>query len=240
MTEIASKSILIVEDEPDIAKLIAMNLRQEGYCCVGVQDGRSALAQVERQIPDLIILDRMLLPGFSGDEVLRRLKQNPRTAAIPVLIMTAKGEEADELVGFSLGADDYMVKPVKAKLLLARVAALLRRAEGWGEDPEVLALGPIVVDSGRHEVAVFGRPVQVTATEFRLMQALMAANGRVLSRNSLIDKVLGDNAVVTDRTIDVHITGLRRKLTLAGGDADASRWIQTIRGVGYTFRAPEE
>jgi DNA-binding response OmpR family regulator len=225
------RSILVVEDEADLAEVLCYHLEKEGYACRRLHDGLSALAEVRRQAPDLILLDRML-PRASGDEVAQRLKRDPRTAAIPIIMLTAKAEETDELVGFALGADDYVSKPFSMKLLLARIAAVLRRGEAAAESGDVLTAGPIVLDRGRHEVTVEGAPIAPTATEFRVLAALMAARGRVLDRNQLIDSVLGCGVAVTNRTIDVHVAALRRKLGSAAG------WIQTVRGVGYTCREP--
>lgn len=226
------RSILIVEDEVDLAELLRFNLEREGYKCRVVHDGGGAMAEVRRAAPDLVLLDRML-PGTSGDEVIASLKHESATAAIPVMMLTAKAEESDELVGFALGADDYVTKPFSMKLLVARVAALLRRADATEIEGDVIVQGPVRLDSSRHEITVGGRPITVTATEFRLLRTLMAGNGRVLTRAQLIESVLGTGAAVTDRTIDVHITALRKKLNEAAG------WVQTIRGVGYTFREPE-
>ncbi len=227
----ATKSVLVVEDETDLAELVRYNLQREGYAARRVADGRLALAEVQRQCPDLVILDRML-PGFSGDEVIAQLRRQPRTAGIPIIMLTAKAEETDELVGFALGADDYVTKPFSMKLLLARVAAIFRRAESAEPPAETLEAGPVRLDVSRHEVLVEGQPVVLTATEFRLLRTLIAGGGRVLSRGQLIDNVLGTGVAVTDRTIDVHITALRKKL------GDAAAWVQTIRGVGYTYRSP--
>ncbi|GMV97849.1 MAG: response regulator transcription factor [Phycisphaerae bacterium] len=225
------KSILIIEDEADLSNLLRYNLEREGYTCQCVADGLAALAELRRSAPDLILLDRML-PGISGDEVLSQIRHEQRGGHTPVIMLTAKTDEADQLVGFALGADDYVAKPFSVKVLLARVSALLKRAEPPEPEPEVYTAGPITLDVGRHEVTVDGRPVLFTATEFRVLKVLMAANGRVLSRSRMIDNVLGTGVAVTDRIIDVHITALRRKL------GDAGAWIQTIRGVGYAFRQP--
>ena len=173
-----------------------------------------------------------MLPKLSGDEVALRLRNDPRTARIPIIMLTAKADEADELVGFALGADDYVRKPFSIKLLLARIQALLRRHDAASSPADVLSAGPIVLDRGRHEVTLEGQPILLTATEFRVLRALMTARGRVLSRDQLIDASLGAGAAVTDRTIDVHVAALRRKLVAAG------HWIHTIRGAGYAFRAP--
>lgn len=226
-----AKSVLVVEDETDLAELLRYNLQKEGYATKSVGDGQLALAEVKRSSPDLIILDRML-PGFSGDEVISQMKRQARTASIPIIMLTAKAEETDELVGFALGADDYVTKPFSMKLLLARVAAIFRRAEPVDPQTETLKAGPVYLDVARHELLVDGLPVALTATEFRLLRTLIAGGGRVLTRAQLIDNVLGAGVAVTDRTIDVHITALRKKL------GDAAAWVQTIRGVGYTFRSP--
>lgn len=228
-----TKQIVIVEDEADLVELMRFNLAREGFTCRCHGNGALALADIERQPPDLVILDRML-PGASGDEVLTQLKRNPATSGIPVIMVTAKAEESDQLVGFALGADDYVGKPFSMKLLLARVGAMIRRSEAAEVEPDVLQRGPVRVDCGRHELTVHGRPVTVTATEFRLVRVLMAANGKVLSRGQLIEAALGSNAAVTDRTIDVHVKAVRKKME------DAAAWIQTVRGVGYTFREPDQ
>lgn len=228
-----NKSILIVEDESDLADMISLHLERDGYLCRRQADGNSALAEAQRDPPDLILLDRML-PRMSGDEIVVRLKRDARTADVPIIMITAKAEESEELVGFALGADDYVHKPFSMKLLLARVAAVLRRKEFAEQPGERLAGGPVTLDRGRHEVTVDGLSIPLTATEFRVLAALMAARGRVLDRDHLIDTVLGSGVAVTNRTIDVHIAALRKKL------GQAASWIQTIRGVGYTFREPQD
>lgn len=235
----AGKSILIVEDEPDICEMVRFKLAAEGYECRTTSDGAAALHEIDRRPPDLIILDRML-PGLSGDELMARLRLDPRTRPIPVIMLTAKAEEVDELVGLSLGADDYVCKPFSMKVLIARVAALLRRLERAEDERELLTAGPIVLDAGRHEVSVAGRAAPLTATEFRLLRALMQARGRVLDRSQLIDKALGEGVAVTDRTIDVHVTSMRKKLAAADEAAGAGQWIRTVRGFGYAFRSPAD
>ena len=226
------RSILIVEDEADLAELVRYNLDREGYDCRCVADGRAALVEARRRNPDLILLDRML-PGLSGDEVIAQLKREPKTAAIPTIMLTAKGDESDALVGFALGADDYVTKPFSMKLLLARIAAVLRRSEGPDLEEQVLTAGGVCLDVSRHEVTAGEQVVPVTAMEFRILQSLMAGKGRVLSRAQLIEAATGSGVVVSDRTIDVHIVALRKKL------GDAGRWVQTVRGIGYAFREPE-
>jgi len=223
------KSVLVVEDETDLAELIRHNLEREGYACRVTSNGRAAMTEIRSDPPDLLLLDRML-PLMSGDEVLAQLKRDPRTAKIPVIMLTAKADEGDQLVGLTLGADDYITKPFSMKLLLARIQAMFRRMEIAIAAREVLECGPVRLDSERHEVTVEGKALQATATEFRLLRALLAAEGRVLSRDQLINAAIGGGVAVTDRTIDVHVTSLRKKL------GKAARWLQTIRGVGYTFR----
>lgn len=225
-------SILIVEDEADLADVLAYHLEREGYKCRVANDGERAVAEATRQPPDVIILDRML-PRLSGDEVATRLRRDNRTASVPILMLTAKAEDEDELVGFALGADDYIRKPFSVKLVLARIKAMLRREERVAGPSEVMIAGPIQLDRGRHELSVDGRRVEVTAMEFKILGTLMGARGRVLSRERLIDETLGHGVAVTNRTTDVHIAALRKKLGGAGA------CIQTVRGVGYAFRTPE-
>ncbi|MBN1345097.1 MAG: response regulator transcription factor [Phycisphaerae bacterium] len=226
-------TILIVEDETDLADLLRYHLEREGYVCRVAEDGERAVAEAYRQPPDLIILDRML-PKLSGDEVATRLKRDSRTTSVPILMLTAKAEDEDELVGFALGADDYVRKPFSVKLLLPRVAAILRRQQSGGSQDEIVTGGPITLDHARHEVSADGRRLDLTATEFRILAALMSARGRVLSREQLIDSAIGMDAAVTNRAMDVHIAALRKKL------AKSATYIRTIRGVGYAFRGPEE
>jgi len=223
--------VLIVEDEADLAEMLRVNLQREGYRCKVMSSGERVFEHVRREPPDLILLDRML-PGIAGDEIVARIKRDPATASIPIILLTAKAEETDQLVGFALGADDYVTKPFSVKLLLARVGAVLRRAESGDAEGDLLEVGPVRMNLGRHEVAAHEQPVQLTATEFKLLKALMSARGRVLSRAQLLDTIFGKDVVVTDRTIDVHITALRKKL------GESAAWVQTVRGVGYTYREP--
>lgn len=234
-----STSILVVEDEADLADLLCYNLERAGYSCRRADDGAQALDEVRRNPPDLILLDRML-PRVPGDDVVMHLKRDPRYASIPIVMLTAKAAESDELMGFALGADDYVPKPFSMKKLLARVAAVLRRSQAGQRKPEQLAAGPFALDRGRHELKVGDAAVNLTATEFRLLSALMGADSQVLSRAELIDAAVGTGAAVTDRTIDVHITSVRKKIASAPSGLEASKWIQTVRGVGYTFRQPDQ
>ncbi len=227
-------SVLIVEDEADMADLLQHNLEREGYRCLWIANGADGLAEARRNPPDLLILDRML-PSLSGDQVLSRLRRDPKTSNIPVLMLTAKAEESDELAGFTLGADDYVTKPFSMKLLLARIDALLRRKSTLSSPKDVQNVGPISLNQGRREVTLDGKIISLTATEFGILWELIAARGRVLSRGQLIDAVLGASAVVTDRTIDVHVASMRKKI------GRAASIVQTIRGVGYALRqVPEE
>ncbi len=225
------QSILVVEDEVDLAEMVRYNLEREGFLCRWAADGVAAIEEVRQRRPDLIILDRML-PRKSGDDVATTILREPATAGIPIIMLTAKAEETDQLVGFALGAVDYVTKPFSMKVLAARVRSALRRTAASASS-EVLEAGPIILNTERFEVTAGGSTVPVTATEFRILKTLMQAQGRVLDRTQLIDTVLGTAVAVTDRTIDVHIAGLRKKL----GES-AATWVQTIRGVGYTFRDP--
>lgn len=222
-------SILLIDDEPDLVSLVKFNLEREGWKVRAATDGGTGYEQARRDLPDLILLD-LMLPGIDGLEVCRRLRAEPRTARIPIIMLTAKGGESDRVVGLEMGADDYVAKPFSTRELVARVKALLRRAAPAEDDAGAVAVGEIQLDPGRHEVLVKGRAVSLTATEFRLLQALMRRPGQVFSRDRLIDGAIGEDAHVVDRTIDVHVTSLRRKLGRAGAT------IETVRGVGYRIQ----
>jgi len=230
-----AKIILIVEDEVDLRELIGFNLEREGYQCHQAADGDEALVEIAKEVPHLVILDRML-PNTSGDDVLAQLKRDDQTASIPIILLTAKADESDELVGFAMGADDYVTKPFSMKTLIARVGALLRRARSVPplSDTKVLTSGPVVLDVERHTVTVQGGPISLTTTEFRLLKALMVVEGRLRTRDQLIGAALGPNVAVVDRTIDVHVAALRKKL------GEAAKWMQTIRGAGYAWRMPTD
>ncbi len=223
---IPTRRILVVEDEKDLAELVAFNLKKHGFQAQTVGDGGSALRAVAAQLPDLIILD-VMLPVMSGLDVARQLRTNPKTATMPILMLTARGDETDQLAGLSVGADDYVTKPFSMKVLLARVTSLLRRTPGNDTDGSILTIGPITADLGAHMIMVDGQDTKLTLTEFKLLAALLGAPKRVLSRNELISRVMGPGVVVTSRTIDVHVAALRKKLERAGS------MIRTIRGVGY-------
>jgi DNA-binding response OmpR family regulator len=221
----AKKKIMVVEDERDMAELIAMRLRREHYEVEVVHDGLTALNRIRADTPDLILLD-LMLPRLSGNELASELQRDERTAHVPIIMLTARGETTDEVLGLHLGADDYITKPFSMPVLIARIAAVFRRVDR-AEGGDVLTAGPILLDRQRYLVNVNEEPVALTRTEFRLLAAIIAAKGRVLTRNQLIDMALGMDAVVTDRAIDAHITALRRKL------GTARRYVQTVRGVGY-------
>ena len=219
-------SILLIDDEPDLVSLVRFNLEREGYRVRAAADGAAGYEAAKRDLPDLILLD-LMLPGMDGLEVCRRLRAESRTARIPIIMLTAKGGEADRVVGLEMGADDYVAKPFSPRELVARVKAVLRRAAAPQEDDGALAAGEIQLDPGRHEVTVKGKPVTLTATEFRLLHTLMRRPGQAFSRDRLIDGAIGEDAHVVDRTIDVHVTSLRRKL------GRSATLIETVRGVGY-------
>lgn len=225
------KTVLVVDDERDLVDLISYNLKRNGFEVRCAYNGNEALEQVQSNPPDLIILD-LMLPGIDGTEVARRLKGDTRTAHIPIVMLTAKSEETDVVVGLTLGADDYVTKPFSMKILLARLQTVLRRAESAGESAaqETLKAGPLQIDTSKHEVRVDGEPVRLTLTEFKLLAALVHARGRVLTRNQLMDKAIGADVFVTDRAIDVHVTAIRKKL------GDAAWLIRTVRGVGYRLQ----
>lgn len=218
--------ILVVEDERDLADLLVYNLQRVGYAATVAATGRSALDAVTRQHPDLILLD-VMLPEISGTEIAGRLRAEPTTAAIPIVMLTAKGEEADEIVGLKVGADDYVTKPFSMKVLLARVEAILRRTGRLTGDRGIMRLGPIEVNTDTHHASVDGTPLRLTLTEFRILVSLLQAAGRVLSRNALMTRAMGPGVTVTERTIDVHITSIRKKL------GDHAGILKTVRGVGY-------
>jgi len=231
------KKILVVDDERDIVDLVSYNLGRNGYDVISAFDGNAAIDLATREQPDLILLD-LMLPGIDGTEVARRLKGDARTQTIPVVMLTAKGEETDVVVGLTLGADDYVTKPFSMKILLARLNTVLRRSESSAASPlesGALRAGPLSMDVSKHEVSVNGEPVKLTLTEFKLLAALLQARGRVLTRDQLMDKAMGADVFVTDRAIDVHVTAIRKKLGVA------SWLIHTVRGVGYRLQeSPEE
>ncbi len=224
--------VLVIEDERALTEVLTYNLQREGYDTIVAHDGQEGLRKAQTLLPDLILLD-LMLPVMSGLEVCRELKAGERTRDIPILMLTAKTEETDQVVGFSLGADDYVNKPFGVKALMARIKALQRRREG-GNDPSTVVehLG-VRIDRLRHRAFVGDVELSLTPTEFRLLECLLRQPGRAFSRHQLMDAAIGEGQIVLERTIDVHIKTLRKKM----GDSDL---IETVRGVGYRFReAPE-
>jgi two-component system phosphate regulon response regulator PhoB len=226
----AREHVLVVDDEEDILRLVEYNLVKSGYRATCVTTGEEALSAVRLRQPDLVILD-LMLPGVDGLEVCRLLKRSPRTSQIPVVMLTAKGEEADIVTGLELGADDYVTKPFSPQVLLARVRAVLRRrAKGVTDESATMQVHDVVIDPGRHEVLVRGKPVTLTYTEFRLLHFLARRPGWVFTRHQIIDAVRGEGYPVTDRAVDVQVAGLRKKLGPCGA------YVETVRGVGYRLK----
>jgi DNA-binding response OmpR family regulator len=221
--------VLVIDDEKDIVALLRYHLEKAGYQCLEGMDGPTALRLIRDHHPDLLILD-LMLPGMDGLEVCRQLRQDVSTARLPILMLTAKAEEVDRVVGLEVGADDYVVKPFSPRELIARIRAILRRAQD-PVDSSIKRVGELVVDEGRHSATVHSTPIELTAKEFGLLCALMHANGRVLNREQLLEGVWGyaDAAEIESRTVDVHIRRLREKL-----GSEAKR-IVTVKGVGYRF-----
>jgi len=225
----AKEHILVIEDEEDLLALVHFNLSRQGYRVSAAQSGEEGL-ELARQRPDLVLLD-LMLPGVDGLEVCRRLRQDEVTRGLPIVMMSARGEEADVVRGLELGADDYLTKPFSIRILLARVAAVLRRHDrGTPREGEVLVHGELEIHPGRNEVLLAGRPVALTRTEFRVLRLLAGRPGWVFTRGQIVSAVRGDDHAVTDRAVDVQIVGLRRKLGSCGA------LIETVRGVGYRFR----
>lgn len=226
----AREAVLVIEDEQDIQELIRYNLAKEGYRVTLAETGEDGLSHVRNQTPDLILLD-LMLPGIDGLEVCRQIKADQTLRPVPIIMLTAKGEESDIVTGLELGADDYVTKPFSPKVLVARIRAVLRRQTIPSEDDQSrLAVHEIVIDPGRHEVKVGEEAVSLTHTEFLILHLLAKRPGWVYTRYQIVNQVRGDDAIVTDRSVDVQIVGLRKKL------GDAGRYIETVRGVGYRFK----
>jgi DNA-binding response OmpR family regulator len=222
-------TILIIDDEKDLLELVRYNLEKERFDVIVASDGESGVDIATKHQPDLIVLD-LMMPGVDGLEICRRLRADERTARVPLIMLTARATEADRVVGLEMGADDYVTKPFSPRELVARIKAVMRRSAMQDEPPELIRHGAIVIDVARHEVTSDGKPVILTATEFRILRFMASRPGRVLKRDEIIDAALGRDTAVFDRTIDVHITAIRRKLG-RGGDQ-----IETVRGFGYKFR----
>jgi two-component system phosphate regulon response regulator PhoB len=226
----SDRSILVVEDEDDIQEVVKYTLLKEGYRVTCAGSGEEALKLVRTDRPDLVLLD-LMLPGVDGLEVCRQLKKDPATEGIPVIMLTAKGEESDIVAGLELGADDYVTKPFSTRVLVARVRGAFRRdSRRVPDDGQTVSVHDVVINPGRHEVLVAGRPVELSHTEFKVLYLLARRPGWVYTRGQIVDAVHGGDSAVTERAVDVQIVGLRRKLGGAGA------CIETVRGVGYRFK----
>lgn len=224
------ETILVVDDEEDILELLRYNLAREGHRVELAVTGEQALKKLALEGADLIILD-LMLPGIDGLEVTRRLKSNARTAHIPIIMLTAKGEEADVVAGLELGADDYITKPFSPRIVIARVKAVIRRKlKALADEDPIVRIHELVIHPGRREVLCKGEPVQLTYTEFQVLYYLAKRPGWVATRTQIVDAVRGDDYPVTDRSVDVQIVGLRKKL------GEIGQYVETVRGVGYRFR----
>lgn len=224
------QSVLVVEDEEDIMEVIRFNLEKEGYEVNQALSGEKALQVIENNLPSLILLD-LMLPGINGLDLCRIFKQNDRTKAIPVIMLTAKSEDADIVAGLEMGAEDYITKPFSPRVLVARVRTILRRREsGVKDDSSVIQVEGMQIHPGRHEVTMGDNVVDLTPSEFRILHYLARRPGWVYSRDQIIDAIRGHGYVVTDRAIDVQVVGLRKKL------GDYGKFIETVRGIGYRFR----
>ncbi len=226
----AKEQILIVDDEEDLLELIGYNLSKEGFRVMSATSGEEAVRKAKAELPGLIVLD-LLLPTVDGLEVCRTLKGDPKTQHIPIVMLTAKGEEIDIVTGLEVGADDYITKPFSPRVLLARIKAVLRRkAKEPTDEAATLKIGELVLDPVRHEVLLAGKSVPLTFTEFRLLQVLAQRRGRAFTRVQIVDAVMGEDYPVTERSVDVHVASLRKKLGHMGV------YIETVRGVGYRFK----
>jgi two-component system phosphate regulon response regulator PhoB len=221
--------VLVVEDEPAIAELVAVNLRHNGFQPVWAEDGDSAQRELDAVLPDVILLDWML-PGQSGLALARKWRSSARTKSIPILMLTARGDEPDKVAGLDAGADDYITKPFSTQELLARIRAVLRR-RAPEQDTEAVSIGELVLDAGTHRVSWRAQPLKVGPTEFKLLNYLMKHPERVHSRSQLLDKVWGDHVFIEERTVDVHVKRLREALGAAGA------MVETVRGAGYRLTA---
>ena len=227
------KKIMVVDDEPDIRELVKFNLEKEGFDVISVADGETALEEVRTRHPDLIILD-VMLPGINGIEVCYRLKSEAAFKTIPIVMLSAKSDESDQLVGLKIGADDYLVKPFSPKVLVAKISAIIRRSETVAsstqhEEPVIRYKG-LFMNPNDFSVSYEEQPLKLTAVEYKILYFLARKPGRVYTRERILEKVRGDDVIITGRTVDVHILSLRRKL------GDAADLIETVRGIGYRVR----
>ena len=224
----AKQKILVVDDEVDVTELLEFNLKAAGYDVISAEDGPTALRKARDQQPDLIVLD-VMLPEMQGTDVCKELRRDPVTASIPIIMLTAKASEIDRVLGLELGADDYVTKPFSPRELVLRVRGLLRRGQTADQPQEVMKVGDLMVDIPKHQVTVKGKPVDLTATEFKLITTLVQRKGRVQSREQLLQDVWEYDSLIDTRTVDTHMRRLREKL------GTAARYLDTVRGVGYRF-----
>jgi len=230
------RNVLVVDDEADLVELVSYNLKKEGFAVDSALDGEQALSKIRKKKYDLLILD-LMLPGLQGMELCRILRNDPKTAVLPIIMLTAKGEELDKVLGLEMGADDYMTKPFSPRELVARVKAVLRRSPGERPSGEgALKMGEIEIDRERYVVSIKGKPVKLSATEFKLLLYLVERKGKVFSREQLLDAVWSDEAFVEPRTVDVHIRRLRSQIE---DDPANPKYIKTLRGIGYFFSEKE-
>ena len=223
--------ILVVDDEADLLELVSYNLRKEGFIVDTAADGEKALAQIKKGAYALLILD-LMLPGIQGMELCRIVRNDPKTARLPIIMLTAKGEEIDRVLGLEMGADDYMSKPFSPRELIARVKAVLRRSVEKPSTEKILKVGELEIDRERYTVSLKGKPIKLSATEFKLLLFLAERKGKVFSRDQLLDAVWRDEAFVEPRTVDVHIRRLRSQIE---DDPAHPRYVKTMRGIGYSF-----
>lgn len=225
------KSVLIVEDEEDILKLLEINLVKNGFAVTGVNNGEKALEAINKNLFDLVLLD-LMLPGIDGMEVCKQIKNNGSTKGIPIIMLTAKGEEGDIIKGLEVGADDYITKPFSLKVLMARIKTALRRQENdYYNNEAIINVGKLYLHPLKHEVLLDKKPLKLTSAEFKVLHLLASRPGWVLSRYNIIDEIRGEDYAVTDRSVDVLMVGLRKKLGEFGS------YVETVRGVGYRFHA---
>ena len=230
------RKILVVDDEADLVELVSYNLHKEGFTIDSASNGEDALSKVRKKTYDLLILD-LMLPGIQGMELCRILRNDPKTARLPIIMLTAKGEELDKVLGLEMGADDYITKPFSPRELVARVKAVLRRFSGERHSGEgMLKMGGLEIDRERYVVSIKGKPIKLSATEFKLLLFLMERKGKVFSREQLLDAVWSDESFVEPRTVDVHIRRLRSQIE---DDPANPRYIKTLRGIGYSFSEKE-
>jgi len=225
------KHILVIEDEADLVELISYNLKKEGFNVDSAMDGETALSKIKKGRYDLVVLD-LMLPGIQGMELCRILRNDPKTETLPIVMLTAKGEEVDKILGLEMGADDYITKPFSPRELVARVKAVLRRSLEKPAAEKIVKVGELLIDKERYAVTIKGRPMKLSATEFKLLLFLAERKGKVFNREQLLDAVWSDEAFVEPRTVDVHIRRLRAQIE---EDPAHPRYIKTLRGIGYFF-----